>query len=99
MAFLFFSFFFQQQIYGREIILIQNEGGKENGKMLIEILQKKFNIPRVLIHYNEKLKCGVNLEAIIHLCLKKDGDLEVIKINKFAVNQVLEVFLEMEPKQ
>jgi hypothetical protein len=35
-------------------------------------------------------------DAIMQLCLKKNGEMEIVKINKFVVENTFRVFLEAE---
>ena len=84
----------------REVILIENIGPEEIGKLLEKILIKKFNLPRELITLrNKSLVCTVNKEAIIHLCLLANGELEVRKINQYVVKNSLGVFLNQHEEE
>jgi len=83
--------------YSRDVILIENMGSPESGKMLIQIIQKKFNIPRKLITYKSVIKeCMKTSEAIMQLCLKPDGEMEIVKINKFVIENTFRIFSETE---
>jgi hypothetical protein len=80
----------------RDIILLENLATHSEGQVVLKIIQNKFNIPRRLITYrNVNNECTKNSEAIMQLCVKNDGTLEVVKVNKFAVENSLRVFLEM----
>lgn len=82
------------EVKSREVILIENIGADEVGKLLESILIKKFNLPRELISLrNKSLHCSVNKDAIIHLCLLANGELEIKKINHYVVKNSLGVFL------
>lgn len=83
--------------YSRDVILIENMGSAESGQMLLQIIQKKFNIPRKLITYKSVIKeCMKTSEAIMQLCLKSDGEMEIVKINKFVIENTFRIFLETE---
>ena len=89
-----------QESKSREVILIENMGTEEIGKILETILIKKFNLPRELISLrNKSLHCSVNKDAIIHLCLSANGELEVRKINQYVVKNSLGVFLNQHEEE
>lgn len=82
--------------HARDIILLENMASHAEGQVVLKLIQNKFNIPRRLITYrNVNNECTKNSEAIMQLCVKNDGTLEVVKVNKFAVENSLRVFLEM----
>jgi hypothetical protein len=83
-------------VYARDIILIENLGTTAQGNALIKILQKKFNIPRKLIHYKNKQTCEKNSDAIMQLCLMASGEMEILKMNKYVMAETMSVFLEAE---
>lgn len=83
-------------LHARDIILLENLGTNAEGEVVLNILQKKFNLPRRLITYKNKNSCNKNSEAIMHLCLKANGELDIVKMNKFVVEETLGVFLETE---
>lgn len=82
--------------YARDVILLENLATVQEGEMVMQILQKKFNLPRSLITYKNKTGCSKTSEAIMQLCLKANGELEIVKMNKFVVEETLAVFLETE---
>lgn len=85
------------KVFSRDVILIENQGSEESGQMLLKIIQNKFNIPRKLIAYRSvKKDCMKTSEAIMQLCLKADGEMDIVKINKFVVENTFRVFLESE---
>lgn len=82
--------------FARDIILIENQASVDEGKLLIRILEEKFNIPRKLISYKRiSGHCKTTSDAIMQLCLKNNGELEVIKVDRFVVENSIGVFLEM----
>ncbi len=78
--------------WGREIILVENLASPEEGQLLMRIIEDKFNIPLSIVSFQVKSECSKNNEAIMHLCLQKNGELEIVKINKFVVKNSLSVF-------
>jgi hypothetical protein len=91
------AFFIITPVHARDIILIENLASHSEGQMLLKIIQDKFKIPRKLITYrNITGNCVRESEAIMQLCLKNDGEMEVVKVNKVAVDNSLRAFLETE---
>jgi hypothetical protein len=83
--------------HARDVILLENLATSSEGQVVLKLIQEKFKIPRKLITYRSiNNECVKNSEAIMQLCLKSNGELEVVKVNKFAVENSLRVFLEME---
>lgn len=92
---IFLLFLILENAIARDLILIENLAELEAGKNLTRIIQEKFNIPRRLItQKNLNQDCSKKSEAILHLCLKKNGDLEIVSMNKSAIESMLGVFLE-----
>jgi hypothetical protein len=83
-------------LHARDIILIENLASQAEGEALVGILQKQFSIPRRLITLKNKKVCQKNTEAIMHLCLKINSDLEIVKMNKFVVEETLAAFMDLE---
>ena len=78
----------------REVILIENLATLAEGELLADILVKKFKLPRELITIkNTNLPCEARSEAIIHLCLEANGELQVKRMNQYVVKNSLGVFL------
>ena len=83
--------------YSRDVILIENLAGHEDGQILLKIIQQKFNIPKKLITYRRiKTECRKNSDAIMHLCLRADGEMDIMKINKFVIEETFRIFTEAE---
>lgn len=90
---LILCYFCIRTAYSREIILIENMATHQEGQNLELILTNKFNIPKELIELRQNIKnCQLHTDAVLHLCLKKDGDLEIRKINEFIVKNSLSIF-------
>lgn len=88
--------FFINASLGREIILIENQATHEEGKLLVRILEEKFNIPRKLISYKRiSGTCRKTSEAIMQLCLKSNGEMDVMKVDRFVIENSMGIFLEM----
>ncbi len=83
-------------VWARDIILVENLASNEEGRMLIKIIGEKFSIPNSIVTYQSKTECSTNTEAIMHLCLQKNGELEIVKINRFVVKNSLSAFFEGE---
>ncbi len=82
-------------LYARDIILVENKATAEEGKLLLKILQEKFNVPRKLISYKvPESECAKKSDAIMHLCLKENGELEIVKMNKLVMDRAFGVFSE-----
>ncbi|MEA9357739.1 hypothetical protein SHI21_16025 [Bacteriovorax sp. PP10] len=83
--------------FSRDVILIENLATEESGQMLLNIIQKKFNIPRKLITYRSVNKeCMKTSDSIMQLCLKANGEMDIVKINKFVIENTFRIFLETE---
>lgn len=80
--------------YSRDIILVENLASKEEGQVLMNIIAKKFKIPKNLVSYKATKECSNKTEAIMHLCLKRDGELEIVKVNRFVVKNSLSAFYD-----
>ncbi len=80
----------------RDVILLENMATQKEGEAVVVILQKKFNIPKRLISIKNKPSCNKTSEAIMHLCLTKEGALEIVKMNKHVVEETLGAFIESE---
>jgi len=81
--------------YSRDVILIENLASVEEGQTLLRILQQKFNIPRKLITYrNSNRGCMKNSDAIMQLCLRANGEMDIVKINKFVIEETFRIFAE-----
>lgn len=88
---------FTSHSYARDIILVENQASAEEGKLLMKILQEKFNIPTKLITYKKPENgCAKKSDAIMQLCMKKDGELEIVKLNRQVVERAFGVFRETE---
>lgn len=82
-------------LFARDIILVENKASAEEGKLLMKILQEKFNVPKKLISYREpKEECAHTSEAIMQLCLKENGELEIVRLNKLVMQRAFGVFSE-----
>lgn len=78
----------------RDIIVIENQASIAEGELVKKILNKKFHLPNELIELRmTKLACEKNPEAIIHLCIEKNGELKIAKINQYVVKNSLGSFL------
>lgn len=81
-------------LLARDIILVENLATKEEGQMLLKILEMKFKIPHSMLTFKDTQKCSLKTEAIMHLCLQQNGELDVLKVNRYVVNNSLSSFFE-----
>lgn len=88
--------FLNSALSAREIIYIQSLESTENNQRLKEILKNKFNMPEEFIKIVKATKCKNNIDSIMLLCLKTPMELEVLKVDKSAVENVLNEFVMME---
>lgn len=79
----------------RDIILIENSASPNEGEMLLNIMEKKFNVPLELITFKTTKNCSKSSEAIMHLCLNSRGELDVIKVNRFVMKNSFGAFFEL----
>lgn len=88
------------KIFSRDIILIENMATSDEGILLKSILIKKFHLPEELITLKNIISdCEIRTDAIIHLCIKADGELHVKKINQYVVRRSLGGFLNQADEQ
>jgi len=81
-------------VFSRDIILVENLASKEEGQLLMNIIGRKFKIPKNLVSYKIEKSCSQKTEAIMHLCLKENGELEIMKVNRFVVKNSLSAFYD-----
>ena len=86
--------FMTNALFARDIILVENLASKEEGQMLLKILEKKFKIPASMLTFKDTKQCSLKTEAIMHLCLQRSGELDVLKVNRYVVNNSLSSFFE-----
>lgn len=84
----------------RDIVLIENRGPMETGVLLKTILMDKYHFPANIITLRATGQdCQKKSDSIIHLCIDKNGELEIKKINEFIVQNSLSVFLNQSDKK
>ena len=82
------------RLYAREIVLIENRATTQEGELLKMILMTKFHLPHELITLiNTPSPCDFKSDAIIHLCLEANGELNIVKMNQYVVKNSLGIFL------
>ena len=90
-------FLISSKLHAREVILIENLSSPAEGELVRTILIKKFHLPKELITLkNDEHDCQQKSEAIVHLCLNADGNLEIKKMNQYVVKNSLGVFLNQD---
>ena len=86
---------FSQTTHARDLIVLENLGKDENAKLVLKILKEKFHIPETLVTYKKSSEsCKVHPESIMHFCLKENAELEVLKVNRYIVENSLKSFDE-----
>lgn len=94
---LMFSFLaLTQKSHARDLILVENLGDKTQGKVLIDILVEKYKWPRIFINYKARKECSKTGNALLHLCLLKNGDIEVVSEKKDVLERLNQTFSEEE---
>lgn len=76
----------------RDLILIENLGTSENAELTLKLMREKFKIPKSLITYRMitgETTCRPSPTAIMHFCLKKNGELDIIRVNQYILDQSL----------
>lgn len=86
------SFFFCLNIYASPIHLFY-EGDVNEAYMLRDILIKDYQIPDELISIRGTKECGdIKESGKLDLCLKNNGDLLVVSVDRNFINESLKVF-------
>ncbi len=82
-----------QSLLAREVILLENLADEETGKIVMKILEEKFNVPRQLITYRKPAEgCAKKSEAVLQLCLKTNGELDIVKVDRFVMENSFSAF-------
>lgn len=88
---------FNFNLYARDIIYIENQATKEELALLVKILEEKFNMPKSFITKRDTSgPCQINNDSVLHLCLRKDGSLDILKMESYVIDATLRTFIEME---
>lgn len=91
------ALFPMRETTARDIVLIESLAGPEQGKLLKGILEKKFRFPEKLITLRMiRSTCTQKSEAIVHLCLMPDGDLQILKLNEYVLKNSFGVFMNQD---
>jgi hypothetical protein len=92
-------FLLSQTVWSRDIIVIDHIQNNQTALLVKKILITKFQIPEKLIQINrQNLACDESKDAILHLCVDKDGNMEIKKINKYILKNAFNVFLDQNQK-
>ena len=83
-------------VFAREIIYIQSLESSENNLRLKNILKDKFNMPDEFIKIVKTNNCKTNIDSVMLMCLKVPMELEILKVDKSVVENVLGEFIAME---
>ena len=91
---LFFSMIINPtHIQAREIVIIENLASRLEGETLAQLIQKRLGLPKNYISVlTGPSKCTKQREAILHICLLSNGDIEIIKKNEEVLENLKNVF-------
>lgn len=88
---------FSHAVSAREIIIIEHIDNKETALMVKNILLRKFQLPETLIKvYAQANNCSEKSDAILQLCVLRNGELEIKKINRFVLKSSFNIFLDQK---
>ena len=95
-----FSFYlFTGRSLGRDIVVIEHIQNSETAKIVKNILINKFQLPEILIQTSSQNDaCTVHSDAILHLCILKNGELEIKKINNYILKSAFNIFFDQNEK-
>lgn len=92
---LVFLLFMSGMAHARDIIIIDHIHNLAVAKTVHALLINKFNMPKAFIRINEsETQCQRSKESIMHLCVKENGDLDVINLNNYLLKSSFNIFLE-----
>ena len=83
-----FSSMVSLQAKARDIVLIENLSDATQGQVLISILTKKYHLPQAFLTYKERQECSQSSEAVLQICILKNGELEVVKEKKRCFRKI-----------
>lgn len=73
-------------------IFIHHEGNPIEAQMIKDILMKDYQIPEELISVTRKECAEIKETGKLNLCLKNNGDLLVVSVDRNFINESLKVF-------
>lgn len=86
------SLLFSMNAYASPIHVFY-EGQDEDARIYREILVKEYMIPEDLIKVRSTKTCeGMKPEGKLDLCLKNNGDLYMVSVDREFINESLKVF-------
>ena len=86
------SFLFCTNLYAAPI-QVYYETDSHEAKMLKDILVSDYQIPDELISLKKIKECdGIKTSGKLELCLKNNGDLLVVSVDRNFINESLKVF-------
>ncbi|HXH32191.1 MAG TPA: hypothetical protein VNJ01_15405 [Bacteriovoracaceae bacterium] len=69
------------------------EAGPSDPRMIKQILMQDYSIPEDLIDEKEVRSCGeIQKKSKLDLCLKNNGDLLLVSVDRGFVNESLKIF-------
>jgi hypothetical protein len=70
------------KLLARDIVVIDNLASSIEGQTLTQLIQSKVGIPKKFIKLiNGASECSKKSDAILQVCLLKNGEIEIIKKN------------------
>lgn len=91
------SIIFPNLVFSRDVILIEHIDNQDTANLVKQILTNKFQIPKNLIKiYGQESKCTEKTDAILQLCILRNSELEIKKIDRYVLNTAFNIFLEQK---
>jgi len=91
---IFFLFAVPSNLYAaREIVLIEYSGDKKSIEIVRKVLREQFDFPESFItHRKIKGACTLNNQTIIHLCVQKNDEVQIVFTNEYVLKNMLGEF-------
>ncbi len=87
------SFLFTAGAWAATPINVFHEAGTDSASMIKQILMRDYQIPEELIGVREVRNCAaVKRRGRLDLCLKNNGDLFVVSVDREFVSESLKIF-------
>lgn len=87
------SLFFTTTVLASSPIHVYHEGSTVEAKMIKDILMNDYKIPEELITLKGIKQCGdLSSSGKLDLCLKNNGDLLMVSVDREFINESLKVF-------
>ncbi len=74
-------------------IIISYEGEREDAQIFFDILRKDYHVPSQLMDLIASNDCeGIKAKGKIDLCVKSNGDLHIVSVDRSFIEESLKVF-------